>query len=84
MGLTLQWVQDTKVHLGSVHLSWPQFTPMSWPQFTLRPEVLVRVRQLNTKAFKLPFMSKLLFLSKPCTCSLTSLDTESTTFIGKF
>ena len=43
--------------------------PVSWPQFTLRPEVLVGVRQLNTKAFKLPFMSKLLFLSKPCTYS---------------
>ena len=57
--------------------------PMSWPQFMLRPEVLVRVRQLNTKAFKLLSMSKLLFLSKPCTCSLSSLDTESTNFIEK-
>ena len=57
--------------------------PMSWPQFTLRPEDLVQVRQLNTKAFKLPFMSELLFLSKPCTCSLSSLDTESTDFIEK-
>ena len=36
---------------------------MSWSQFTLRPDVLVRVCQLNTKAIKLPFMSKLLFLS---------------------
>ena len=57
---------------------------LSWPQFTLRPEVLVRVRQVNTKVFKFPFMSKLLFLSKPCTRSLISLDTESTPFIGKF
>ena len=51
---------------------------MSWSQFMLGPEVLVQVCQLNTKAFKLPFMSKLLFLLKPYTCSLSSLDTEST------
>ena len=57
---------------------------LSWPQFTLRPKVLVRVRQVNTKVFKFPFMSKSLFLSKPYTRSLSSLDTESTDFIGKF
>ena len=58
--------------------------PMSWPQFTLRPEVRVRVHQVNTKVSKFPFMSKLLFLSKPCTSSLSSLDIELTNFIGKF